>query len=315
MHSIRSWMFGIGLVFFGSMPTLANDQYQSCGTLLEGNPPVTCIQLIGTSQKTTLSDTYYFTDVVNKCSTKVSALVDFGDKVSKWELLRGTTRLVCEDRPTCHSAKPYPVSSHCCNRSPSIQSCAFIGKPAKQEANKSPKRDDKSGSAQPATTAPARKSNVKTDVPTNSANAEKPEIKLTRVEKRDLELCFGDKQCIETVMRDAAAREAKDKKDAAEKEARDDKAFQEFVRLESARRQAKIDEAERMQKYHQEQNATVSKQFFEGATQLLQGYVNSQSANGGGVSGATTGTTHKPLTTGSGSGSPQCGGGRYGGCR
>lgn len=315
MRAIRSSFFGVVALLVGLVPALADNEYKSCGTLFEGNPPVICFQVLRSSQKTTLSDTYYHTEVVNNCSSTVSVQVDYGDKVTTARIYAGrTSTLSCEDTPTCHSGKPYPVTSHCCNRPPSVQSCAFIGKRTNQEAKKTVPREGNANAKAPAA-AVAQKKNMETGaLPKAAANPES-EVKLTSKEKRALESCFGDRQCIEIVIKDAAARATKDDKDAEEKAVRDEKAFIEFVKKETARRQAKADEESRMREYHEEQNAGVAKQFFNGATQLLQGYVNSQSANGGSASGTTTGSAYKPLTTGSGSGAPQCGKGPNGGCR
>lgn len=292
-------------------------QADQCGTLFYKNKK--CIRTAPGPEKTTLQGhplqtTYFQTDIYNNCPMPVVVSIDWGDRQSERSLRGGPNpeAVVCEDSPTCRNPDPkkrHPVSSGCCTRAPQVQSCRFEKlhrserSAGKQKADPKNKGDagpqPKSAAAQPA----------KPDKP------QPAELKLTRAEKSNLEFCFGDKACVDTVMKDAAARVAAEQKNAAEKKTREEQEFLEFVKKETARKQAKVDEEERMRKYHEEQNAAVAQQLLGGVLQAIQGYSNQRSATGGGASGGTNGAPQKPLTTGGASGAPQCGGGPHGGCR
>jgi hypothetical protein len=305
MRALGRVLSVIFIVLCTSMAAFADEDYQSCGMLYEGNPPTSCITVVGSSQKATLENTWYHTVVKNDCSIPVKMSVDYGSEVGHPTINSGTTTLICEDTPLCHSAHPYSYSSGCCNRPPVVQSCSFAGK----------KKDQQTKTEDPKPAKNAGGSSTRNVVITHTAHlperdigtAPEPDFKLTEKEKSLLSSCYGDIECINSVMTDAKARNAKDQKDAKAKEQREEKEFSEFVKKETARRQAKIDEEERMRKYHEEQNAAVATQFFNGAAQILQGYVNSQSAGGG--NGNSGGGTYngKSLTTPSGGGSDQCG--------
>lgn len=297
--------------------TSAIAQANDCGTLYHDNKQ--CIRVAPGPIKRSmeghpLQSTTFYTHVYNDCPVSVVVSVDWGDRQGE-STIQGESRphkIWCEDSPTCRNPDPkkrFPVSSHCCQRAPQVQSCRFLAKPRSDRSAGKAKTNPES---KVTTRAPVKPADIK---PPEPSVRQPPEPKLTGAERRDLELCFGDRQCIDIVMRDAAARAAREQKSADEKKAREDQEFLEFVKKEQARKQAKIHEEERMRKYHEEQNAAVAGEFLNGVTQILQGYVNSQSSNGGSTGGTTTGSTYKSLTTGGGSGASQCGSGPNSGCR